>query len=178
MTPRAPVCLAIACAVAGLTPPASAARQHPPSATRQAVPANTEKPGTEKSAAETAVQGTKTGAAAAATSGRAAGSLEEVAKRISAVLSEQSGRPATGGPGPASRPDDAHGSPPSAEPARARPLPRRAAAAPRAASLVTLKWDPALTSGGIALSWDRQLDPRRAGMAGRGVRLVWPDRRP
>jgi hypothetical protein len=174
MTPRAPVCLAIACAVATLTPSAWAARQHPPSATQQAVPVKTERPAAEKSASEPAVQATKPGTAAAADT--ASPSLEEVAKRISAVLAGQSGRPATDGPGPASRPGAAQGGPESAAPARARPLPRRPASAPRAASLVTLTWDPALARGGVALAWDRQLDPRRARVADRGVRLVWPDR--
>jgi hypothetical protein len=182
MTPRAPVRLAIACALAFLAPPAWAARQHPPSATQQAVPARAEKPGAEKpgaekpAAADTAVQAMKSGAAAAAAADKPAPSLEEVARRISAVLSEQSGRPASGGPGPASRPGAAQRGATAAEPALATPLPRRPAPVPRAASLVTLTWDTALTQGGVALSWDRQLDPRRTRAAAGGVRLVWPDR--
>jgi hypothetical protein len=156
------VCVAVATAVLLIAAPAAATPQHPTAASQQAPPlARPEKPG----AAGTTVKG--------GTADGTAPSLEELAKRLSTVLAEQSARPSTG----TATADNA--SAPGVSVVSKRPptaVSRRAPA--KKLSLVTLKWDTALTSGGVSLSWDPHLDPRGAHRGDKGVRLVWPDRRP
>jgi hypothetical protein len=164
MTPRTSLCVMVACALATVLSPLPAAGQRPPAAT--------ERP----TAAANPPQGEKPVAAGA--TDKTPASLEDLAKRISSVLAEQSGRPPTAGAAPSPGAAGTPIGPMPVEPKRSKPLASRPAPAPKAASLVTLKWDPTITSGGVALSWEGQLDPRRTRRADQGVRLVWPDRLP
>jgi hypothetical protein len=134
--------------------------QHPTAATQQALPApRAEKPG----------------AGAQATEGPPPVSLEDLAKRISAVIAGQGGA-ATGTGAESDRRGSIAGG--AAAATRSKPASPRPVAGARTASLVTLRWDASLASDGVSLAWDAHLDPRRAGRANLGVRLVWPERRP
>jgi|WetSurMetagenome_2_1015567.scaffolds.fasta_scaffold76971_2 hypothetical protein len=117
--------------------------------------------------------GEKAGAGEPGKAGKAP-SLQDVAKRISAVVAEQTSRSSTEGAAkPPARPAEgapAEGGRPRAAGVRSTPP------APKPASPVTLSWDAALSSKGVALAWDQHLDPRRS--AELGVRLVWRDRPP
>jgi hypothetical protein len=93
-----------------------------------------------------------------------AASLQDVARRISEVISDHAGKVAAPSVEITPRPEPAK---PKPAVAKRPPLPRKPS------SLVSLKWDPALTSTGVALAWDDQLNPRRP-RADLGVRLVWP----
>jgi hypothetical protein len=95
-----------------------------------------------------------------------AASLQEVLSRISAAVAEQNGKVSAG--------PDAESHPPPAR-VRAR-IPKPAAATTKPQAL--LRWDPALTAGGVALSWDEQLNPRPTRSGDLGVRLAWPARIP
>lgn len=118
--------------------------------------------------AETKAEGkppTRPGARSESSDGAA--SLEEVLSRINKVVGEHSAK-ALGAAA------DAGTAPPNAR-AKAR-SPKIVTAKTRPPAM--LKWDPALTSGGVALSWDDQLNPRRVRAADLGVRLVWSARTP
>jgi hypothetical protein len=159
--------------VGSLPQPLAAFDQHPPAATHQAAAAAGRQQASP--AAPEAKPAAKEGGEKDKT--QASTSLQDVAKRISAVLAEQSGRAApadSGGPAGGGSPHAARATAsvsPDPPRARSRPSPPAAAAPPPA--LVTLKWDPALAAGGVALSWDSQLDPRRARPGDLGIRLVW-----
>jgi nicotinate-nucleotide--dimethylbenzimidazole phosphoribosyltransferase len=108
--------------------------------------------------------GPASSAGAREVSNEGAPSLQEVLSRISSAIASQNVKAAADAAAPAPA-------------VRSKPAAAKATAArPKPAPLLT--WDPALTSGGVALSWDEQISPHRARPADLGVRLVWPARVP
>jgi hypothetical protein len=180
---QAPLSILITAVVGSLPHPLTAFDQHPPAATQQpasaagrqqASPAPAGAKGAPKDGGK---EGSEKGAAEGAEKATSPASLQDVARRISTVLAEQSGRPVPSEPGPAAGGGSSHGASLAAGGDSGAPRPRSRPSSPTFVApkppLVTLKWDPALTSGGVALSWDSQLDPRRAGAGDLGIRLVW-----
>jgi hypothetical protein len=175
---QAPLSILITAMLGSLPQPLTAFDQHPLVAAPQATAAA----GRQQTSPAPPEAKPASKAGAEKDKAKASASLQDVAKRISTVLAEHPGRPApadagvpAGGGSPHAARAAGSASPDPPRP-RPRPLPPAAAAPPT--SLVTIKWDPALTSGGVALAWDSQLDPRRARPGDLGIRLVWSAVRP
>jgi hypothetical protein len=91
-------------------------------------------------------------------------SLQEVVKRINNVMADHNQKVAE------------QQKAPETQRGRSRATPAQRSV--RRAAAVSLKWDPALLAGYVALSWDTQLDPRAVTTRDLGIRLVWPPQVP